>query len=463
MDASNDAHGVSGPVPEEMYTPEVHASALAVETAIVAGGRGTGKSFWSGVLLDESCRRVAAVAYPQLRLDRIRARAAFTGLKGQLGVDRDKLDAAVPQDASLDQARAFWWATVLRALAGDRGEPERAPAAFIGAVSPEAIDAALDEADARHAAAGTRLVIVFDAVDTVASTWPRRRLLTQALLEVIWAFRTWRHVRPKLFIRRDQLDDDAIRYVELPKLRAGAVDLKWRGVDLYGMLFTRLYASPVAEQVHRQLGDSTPLPTVVSALRSSQWPLRRSEAVQRSAMSRLAGDFMADGPHGRKKGTTWDWPLRHLSDARDEITPRAFLTLVIAAARSEGRPDLVLPPRGMRLDGMRAASRERVNQLYEEIPWIKTALAPLSGLELPVDAELVYWCWKASTTIGVIENDAKARGFLAPWSDVPSEAALTEALIQLGVMMRRSDGRLDMPDLFRVASRLLKKGATAPV
>jgi hypothetical protein len=30
-------------------------------------------------------------------------------------------------------------------------------------------------------------------------------------------------------------------------------------------------------------------------------------------------------------------------------------------------------------------------------------------------------------------------------------------------MSRRKDGRIDMPDLFRVAAKLLKKGGTAPL
>ena len=40
---------------------------------------------------------------------------------------------------------------------------------------------------------------------------------------------------------------------------------------------------------------------------------------------------------------------------------------------------------------------------------------------------------------------------------------LIERLIRMGVLTRRADGRYDMPDLFRVAARLLKKGGVAPV
>jgi len=462
MDVSHDAHGLHEPTPEEMYTPARHASALAPETAIVAGGRGSGKSFWSGVLLSSSCRMEAAIAYPQLHLDRVRVQAGFTGQKGGAGVDRDKLDVCVPGDADLATAKAFWWATVLRAVALDRGEPQQPPSAWMPAVERGEVDDALDQADARHAALGTRLMIVFDAVDTIAVTWPRRRLLTQALLEVIWSMRAWRNVRPKLFVRRDQLDDDEMRYVELPKLRAGAVELEWRDHDLYAMFYTRLYLSTVAETAHELLGDATPFGEARASIRTERWSLRRSEGAQRAAMARLAGEFMADGPNGKKKGTTWDWPLRHLIDAHREITPRAFLTLLIAAARSSGRPDRVLPPAGIRLDGMRAASRVRVDQLYEEYLWIKSALAPLAGVLLPAQEDVLYAAWRAASTTGVIEEDARGRGYLPPFAGGRSEPALAEALIRIGVMFRRADSRLDMPDLYRVAARLLKKGATAP-
>jgi hypothetical protein len=42
-------------------------------------------------------------------------------------------------------------------------------------------------------------------------------------------------------------------------------------------------------------------------------------------------------------------------------------------------------------------------------------------------------------------------------------AQLFTALERIGVMFRRRDDRLDMPDLFRVAARLLKKGGVAPL
>jgi hypothetical protein len=45
----------------------------------------------------------------------------------------------------------------------------------------------------------------------------------------------------------------------------------------------------------------------------------------------------------------------------------------------------------------------------------------------------------------------------------PHELDLYTALERIGVMLRRRDERIDMPDLFRVAAKLLKKGGTAPL
>jgi hypothetical protein len=47
--------------------------------------------------------------------------------------------------------------------------------------------------------AGKTLLVVFDALDTVATNWPRRRLLTEALLEVVWAMRAYGRIKLKLF------------------------------------------------------------------------------------------------------------------------------------------------------------------------------------------------------------------------------------------------------------------------
>jgi hypothetical protein len=107
-----------------------------------------------------------------------------------------------------------------------------------------------------------------------------------------------------------------------------------------------------------------------------------------------------------------------------------------------------------------------VDQLHQEFPWIKGVLAPLDGLLLPAKEPSVYKVWASAKTTQRVLQDAAANGYLPPF--VPGrqgadERLLYEAMKNIGVMSRRKDGRLDMPDLFRVAANLLKKGGTTPV
>jgi hypothetical protein len=139
---------------------------------------------------------------------------------------------------------------------------------------------------------------------------------------------------------------------------------------------------------------------------------------------------------------------------------------MISAAKVGHAPaDKSITPEGIR-HGLRAASKTRVDQLHQEFPWIKGVLAPLDGLLLPAKEGNVFKVWAAAKTTSVVIEDAKVNGYLPPF--VPTrqggdERLLYEAMKNIGVMARRKDGRLDMPDLFRVAANLLKKGGTTPV
>jgi len=466
-DVSNDALGGSIPSLDEIYAPETHAAALDPKSPIVQGTRGTGKSFWAAVLGDNELRATAATAYPQLGLDRLEVAFGYTGIEGVEGVGRDRLDQCVPPDGGPEEARAFFWATILRAQSDAKARPslrELLP----DARDPDRRNHALSVTDLRLRHSGKTLLIVYDALDTVATSWPRRRMLTQALLEVVWAMRAYRAIRVKLFLRPDQIEDDELRFVELPKLQTGAVRLTWSGTDLYGLLFARLSLGKARESFIRLLTSLDLRAGSQEEILTRKWPLGHAESQQRKAMSSLAGPFMADGIQGHKKGNTYDWPLTHLSDAFKEVTPRSFLGLMIAAAKYGAPPaGRAITPLGIQ-HGLRAASKTRVEQLHQEFPWIKGVLAPLAGLLLPKDEQAVFNVWRRAKTIENALADADKNGYvppIPPGLDRPArEQALYVAMERIGVMMRRpgEDQRIDMPDLFRVAAKLLKKGGTAP-
>jgi hypothetical protein len=465
-DVSSDAVGSLAPKLDDMFAPRNHAAALDPATPIVIGSRGTGKSFWSGVLGQDDTRSAAALAYPNLRLDKTSVEFGFTGIGGPKGTTKDTIDNYVPED-SRDSARAFWWATILKAAEQMKTKERVHLDSVIGSARiADTRSHLLESYDAELQKNGQILLVVFDALDTVAYTWPRRRMLTITLLEVVWMMRAYQHIKVKLFLRNDQFDDDGLQFVELPKLRAGAVRLVWLPSDLYGLLFSRL-ASSTDGEARSSFGKLLQSVGVESPSRerilSRKWSILNDVKQQSAGMGKMAGQFMASGPNGFKKGRTYDWPIKHLSDAFNEVTPRSFVELMISASRFGNDPtDRVITPEGIR-HGLRSASKTRVDQLHQEFPWIKGVLAPLDGLLLPATESSVYRVWMRAKTIREVMEDARNNGYLPPFGGKTDEKELYEAMKNIGVMARRKDGRLDMPDLFRVAAKLLKKGATAPV
>jgi hypothetical protein len=468
-DVSSDAVGANVAKLDEIYAPETHAAALDPATTVVVGSRGTGKSFWASVLGQDETREAASAAYPRLGLGRITVRFGFTGLGGPEGIGADALNASVPPDAGIEQAKAFWWATVLRAAAQSEGQPAQKLSHFMTkAADWESREELLAEHEQHLRREDKVLLVIYDALDRLAINWPRRRLLTEALLEVAWEMRAFRAIRPKLFFRPDQIEDDALKFVELPKLRTGAVRLKWSQVDLYGLVFSRLALTPDPE-ASSAFNELLRMNNISQGNRvdilSRRWELARSAELQQKIMTALAGPFMASGRFGFRKGGTYDWSFRHLADSFLEVTPRSFLGLMIAAAQYGFPPEnRAMTPEGIR-HGLRAASKTRVDQLHQDFAWIKGVLAPLAGLLMPQDREKVFSAWKSAKTLAILFDDANANKYVPPiiHGSTPNESDLYFALERIGVMSHRKDGRIDMPDLFRVAAKLLKKGGTAPV
>lgn len=467
-DVSSDAVGANVAKLNDIYAPETHAAALDPEIPVVLGSRGTGKSFWASVLGQADTRQAAARAYPRLNLGSITVSFGFTGIGGPDGIGIDAINSCVPADAGKEQAKGFWWATILRAVSQASGETAAKLSSFLLiAADWEARDEFLGACEKRFRGEGKTLLIVYDALDRVATEWSRRRLLTEALLDVAWEMRAFRAIRIKLFFRPDQLEDDALRFVELPKLRTGAVRLLWSQVDLYGLVFSRLALAmePAGAAFGKLLQSRSIQVGSLDDVITRRWTLNRNREQQELIMADLAGPYMASGRWGFKKGKTYDWVFKHLTDAFREVTPRSFLGLMIAAAKYGFPPgNRVITPEGL-THGLRAASKTRVDQLHYDFAWIKGVLAPLAGILLPQEEERVFSAWKSAGTIAAVMTDAEAKKYLPPFppKDKPTEADLYLALERIGVMERRKDGRIDMPDLFRVAAKLLKKGGTTPL
>ena len=466
------AHTASGhdkPSVDEIFAPKHHAGALDPNSTVVLGARGAGKSFWAGVLGDEETRSVAAEAYPNLGLGLLRVHFGFTGVAGDGSASKAVIDNQIPVGQERTRGLALWRCVILRALMAEVNPddgPQKISSLMERFSDPEEWETECVELNRKMEGRGHKVLVIFDALDALATDWRRLSELIDALLEAAWEIRGFRAVRAKLFLRPDQVRDIGLRFVELPKLIAGATNLSWHGEDLYGMLFARLggHVNSNVKKVFLGLLEEEAIVRMPAAIgRKRAWPLTYDRHAQARVFSRLAGNFMG---RSNKKGRTYDWPINHLADGHGEITPRSFLTLMITAARTSPQSRMqAITAEGIRI-GLREASKVRVNQLDLEFPWIKRVLAPLARLQVPSTADAIEKRWTETETIDSVMLRANNGEFLPPF-DPSSEGAefkrLIGRLVQIGILTIRVDGRYDMPDLFRVAARLLKKGGVAPI
>lgn len=473
--AAADATGDKQARAADIFAPQHHVHALDPSTTLVLGPRGTGKSFWAGVLAQDDTRELAAEFYPRLGLNDLLVSVSFSGLD-DAPVTRDLVDEQVPEGSEAVEGRRLWRSAILREVLRATGQD----APRVGRLMRDSSDVedwqdAMEVGNAHLRAHGKRVLVLFDALDSLSTDWNRLRDLIDALLRVAWGLRGYSAVRAKLFLRPDQLNELKPPFVELPKLKADAANLDWEAVDLYGMLFSRLAIDSDARDgfasILRELGIPRP-PAADRREDFGSWPLSHDGDQQRRLFERLAGQFMGAG---RRKGRTYDWPINHLGDGFGDVTPRSFLMLMRRAGQealsnlgSDGDGAFTaITPEGLRR-GLQQASRVRIEQLEAEYPWIPRALAPLGGLLVPNKPDEFYRRWKEEATLQAIDKAARERRFLPPLSDedkasrTTREAALAERMIGMGVLTRRDDKRLDMPDLFRVGAALLKKGSVPP-
>lgn len=455
----------------DVFAPTAHSKALDPATTLVLGARGAGKSFWASVLYNKDTRKLAADLYPRLGLDKLQVQIGYGGV-ASAGVSKAMIDQLVPRGEERAEADRFWQA-VIAGVALSVTEPgqKHTPTGMLDRFAdPEDWAEAMAEVDDVLTDRGETLLIVFDALDAISEDWGRLSALIDALMRAVWELRGFNAIRAKLFMRPDQLSELTLRFVELPKLRSGAAKLGWRQADLYGLMFARLAFDEDAREAFARFVKSCGLgapPERQEGLRT--WKLSNDETEQQKLFESMAGNFMGAGP---RKGKTFDWPYNHLADGLGDVTPRSFLILMQnAAERSQSREAgaLVLLPQTIR-DGLREASKVRIDQLNTEYPWIKRVLQPLAGLRVPAEPQVFFDAWIENATVEAAETIARRAHALPPVliassrkSDLSDrERDLAERLTKMGVLTSRPDGRYDMPDLFRIGASLLKKGGVTP-
>jgi len=177
----------------------------------------------------------------------------------------------------------------------------------------------------------------------------------------------------------------------------------------------------------------------------------------------IAGEYMGAGA---KRGRTYSWLYDHLADAFGETSPRSFLTALERAANHRPSPvGTAIDHYGIRA-GVQDASEIRVTQLKEDYDWIDSVLIALEELEVPCDPDVFMRRWRERGTVEKIRANSKKSHTLLPLelerSRINSEGALLVALSNIGVVEFRTESRINMPDIFRVAARIKRRGGVRP-
>ncbi|HEV2678715.1 MAG TPA: hypothetical protein VGV37_29575 [Aliidongia sp.] len=447
----------------DIYSPPHHANALDPNRTLVVGGRGVGKSFWASVLFNEEARAAAAQAYPFLGLENLDVVLGF--YEGAMGSENVAPSASTLKAALkiADDPASIWRSVILKRLA-----PEVGPSTFNDRVrwiegTPEAFEDALLEVDQRQAAEGRTLLILFDALDVLATDWDSIRTLTRGLARLALELSARKAIRLKMFMRRDQFEDMRRKtFADFSKLRTAAVELNWKPEDLYGVLFTRIWRDQAARPVLAKLGAGLQLDISKPDLPES---VKVNPTTQEALFATIAGEFMGTN---KKRGRTYTWMPKHLADAHNETSLRSFLiSLKEAADRSSSSIETAIDHVGINA-GVLKASDTRLEELREDHPWVDDALNALSGLTVPCAEGDVTDLWREAGTVGLIVSRTNAERPAAPIQlDAPEftaapEKALLEALIDLAVIERRSADIINVPDIFRVAAKIKRRGGIAP-
>jgi hypothetical protein len=461
--------------PQFTYVPPSHAKALNPDNTIVEGMRGAGKSHWWAALNLPEHRRYLAAAFPEARIE-----SDFTTSQGfGLGLP----PAAAPTKdilASLQakfKPRHIWQAVIAVHAALPQPFPQGVAKwdTRVGWVqdNSEEYENLVFSVGNDRALRRSKHIILFDALDRLADDWPGLRPLARALFQLALDMLANRGLRLKLFVRPDMLEDkEILAFPDSSKLLARKVALTWQRADLYALLFQCL-ANEQGHGAQFRKHCETVFAVQWEKKKAEQaWVLpdglRNDDLLQKEVFHALAGPAMAAGQHGHKRGFPYTWLPSHLVDSRDQVSPRSFFAALRSALAVEGPPDwpYALHYKGIQT-GVQEASIIRVKEItQEDYPWVEPLMEPLRNeIVVPCPVEEILALWKSAGTIQSIKSTTARTGevkLLPPHFEDGASGVLRD-LKDLGVLDYIWDGRVQMPDIYRIAFGLGRKGGVKPL
>ncbi len=466
------SHGES-PEPERVYLPPSHVKAMDPNTLLVTGMRGAGKTFWWSALQDRGVRQlVGQQSKPPKLSEDTEIRTGF-GVIPKLNeypskdVLRDLMEGGV-------EPRTIWRTVQAWQLAdNDHDHPLRRRTSWADRVKyvvsdPEAIERLFQERDAEFDQKSVYFLMLFDALDRCSDEWKGMYRAIRGLLQTALDMRPYRRLRVKVFLRSDQVNEAEIAdFPDASKVLSSAVELSWPRRDLYALLWHVLGNGQHGDRLRTFLGDEWKTVEIDPADGKYMFTVPRQlfdEDHQRERFHHMTGPWMGTG---RRRGFPYTWIPNHLGDTDRRVSPRSFLAALRKAAEdtTSQHPDheFALHYNSIK-SGVQEASKIRVNEIREDYPWVDRVLDPLRGMVVPCEFNEIEERWKKSKVLDHLAEQVEGNEVKLPPSHIDEGAAGVRRDIEsLGVFLRMRDGRINIPDVFRVGYGLGRRGGVRPV
>lgn len=464
---------------KDVYIPTSHLQALDPQRMVVEGMRGSGKSFWTGVLTNPEFRKVLGAQ--NIGVDLKQALTRITK-SYRIALDVGSNGSNFPQSNELERLlqlpgvkpETIWMVAILRLFPTDAAlgmpnstdiyDPWTAPVEWAG-LNPSRLSNGLIFLDQQLAQSSQIALVVIDAIDRASHDLSQVSAMGAGLLRVLLELRFAKGLRVKAFFREDVLSRASPSVVDGSKLLNNKVILKWDQAELYGLAFYRIaQQSPAFREQFKQITGLTWRQDTAQRYVCNE---ANNADTQKFFWRALVGDYMGKAA---TKGHSYPYIFSHLSDGLGRVAPRIFLVALREALTStithHTEKPYVIYPEAIK-DGVRSASTARVNELKDEYAWIDPALQCIHAQKetVPIDRTTLENIWLANNAAVLNEIEAMRSTALIPWrSDAGNTAkieSLRTTLDQIGVVKSRMKGdceRIEIPDIYRLAYKIGRKG-----
>jgi hypothetical protein len=92
---------------------------------------------------------------------------------------------------------------------------------------------------------------------------------------------------------------------------------------------------------------------------------------------------------------------------------------------------------------------------------VRTAMGPLAGRQVPIDREAVIEVWEESnltTTLRRYSEETDDSAVRTGPRNTEDYNEIINELIEIGIITQRVNGKLDLPDVYRIGFDLGRKG-----